>query len=505
MSQSHERRVTLARRVFIAAGPALFFVFLAFVDPVPDNPAVGRTLALAVWMALYWLTDAVPIAATALLPIVLLPFLGVMKAGEVAPLYINNVIFLFLGGFLIAGAMERWELHRRIALRVILTVGASPARLLFGFMLGIWFLSQWLSNTAATLMMVPIVMAIAARFEHAGAKEDAAALTVSLLLGVAYASSIGGMATLIGTPPNLALVRIYALTFPSAPEITFLGWMAFALPLSALMFVLAFVYLRAFVLKGHTLTLERGVLRGEYEALGPMSYEERCVLWGFGAFVLLILTRSDVTVGTVALGGWASRVGVDAYVGDGTVAVAVALLMFAVPARSRHGFLLDTESIRRLPWDIVVLFGGGFALAGAFYESGLSEYLGGRLAVLHGVHPIVMVAAICTLLTFLTELTSNTATTQVVLPIVASLCVAIGVHPLLLMVPATLSASCAFMLPVATPPNAIVFGTNRLRVGDMVRAGFALNWIGVVVITILVYTLGRWVFGIDPGTPPSWM
>jgi len=504
MSESQEHHVTITRRVFVVLGPVLFVVFLLGVHPVADQPAVGRTLAVAVWMAFYWITEAIPIAATALIPLVLFPFLGVMKAGQVAPLYINNVIFLFVGGFLIAGAMERWDLHRRTALRIILSVGRSPSRLLLGFMLGIWILSQWISNTAATLMMVPIVMALAVKFEEK-AGESSRPLTVSLLLGIAYASSIGGMATLIGTPPNLALARIFTLSFPNAPEITFLGWMAFALPLSALMFVIVFVYLRLFVLRGRGFALDRELLEREYRSLGPLGYEEKRVLAAFVAFAVLIVTRSDVVIGDVALRGWASRIGVGGYVGDGTVAIGVALVLFALPSRKRHGFLLDTDSIRHLPWDIVVLFGGGFALAGAFHESGLSAYLGERLGALHGVHPLVMVAAICTLLTFLTELTSNTATTQVVLPIIASLCIAIDVNPLFLMVPATLSASCAFMLPVATPPNAIVFGTDRLSIRKMARVGFALNWIGVVVITLLMYFLGRWVFGIDLGTPPDWM
>jgi sodium-dependent dicarboxylate transporter 2/3/5 len=477
MSESREHQVTNAKRVFILIGPLLFLAVLLGPDPDPERPAVGRTLAVAVWMAFYWLTEAVPLA---------------------------NVIFLFIGGFLIAGAMERWELHRRVALRIILLIGRGPSRLLFGFMLGNWFLSQWISNTAATLMMVPIVMALAVKFEEK-VGEDARALTVCLLLGIAYASSVGGMATLIGTPPNLAFARIFELSFPNAPEMTFLGWMTFALPLSALMFALVYTYLRVFILKGLRVRLDGDLIREEYNALGKLTYEEKRVLWAFAAFVVLILTRSDVTIGSLVLKGWASRIGVAGYVGDGTVAIMVSLVLFALPAKSKRGFIMDSSSIRRLPWDIIILFGGGFALAKAFQVSGLSAFIGERLTILQHVHPIIIVAAICTLITFLTELTSNTATTQVVLPIIASLCVALELNPLFLMVPATISASCAFMLPVATPPNAIVFGTHRLRIQHMARTGFALNWIGVVVITLMMFFVGRWVFGIDLSAPPSWM
>jgi solute carrier family 13 (sodium-dependent dicarboxylate transporter), member 2/3/5 len=504
MSEQHVHHVTPTRLAFQLLGPAVFLVVLFGFHPVPDKPAVGATLAVALWMAIYWFSDAIPMAATALIPIVAFPFLGILSATQVAPLYLNDIIMLFVGGFLIAAAMERWELHRRIALRIILLLGQSPARLLLGFMLAGWLLSQWISNTATTLMMVPIVMAIVAGFEER-VGEAARPLTVCLLLGIAYAASIGGIATLIGTPPNLALAEIFRLTFDAAPPITFLRWLLFGLPVSTVLFVLAFLYLRVAVLRGRTFPLDRELLRREYAALGRMRWEERAVLVVFAAFALLLLTRADIVLGGTTLHGWASRLGVAGSVGDGTVAIGVALILFLIPAGTRRGCLLDTGAVRGLPWDIVVLFGGGFALARAFQASGLSAYLGNRLIALGQLPPVVLVLAICTLLTFLTELTSNTATTQVVLPIIASMCVALDLNPLLLMVPATVSASCAFMLPVATPPNAIVFGTYRLRIADMARAGLVLNLLGIVVVTILMMTLGRWVFGIDLQAPPTWM
>jgi len=282
--------------------------------------------------------------------------------------------------------------------------------------------------------------------------------------------------------------------------------MAFAMPLSLVLAVLTFLYLRRVVLGRHHVDIDRAVVRQEYAALGPMSREEKIVFYAFWAFVLLIVTRADVNMGETVIRGWASRLGVAGFVSDGTVSIAVAFVLFLIPARGGKGFVLTGgDAINRLPWDIIILLGGGFALAKAFQVSGLSAYLGGQLAVLGGVHPLILILAVCALITFLTELTSNTATTQVVLPIIASMCVALGINPLLLMVPVTITASCAFMLPVATPPNAIVFGTHRITVRQMARTGFALNLIGIVTITLAMYFVGRLAFGIDLDILPEWV
>jgi len=482
------------RNFLIVAGAILGLAFELFVHPDPAHPAVGHTLAVAVLMAFYWLTEAMPVAVTALFPVVFFPLAGVLDAGAVAPLYVNNIIFLFIGGFLLAGAMERWNLHRRIALHIVARLGHSPGWLLFGFMAASWAISGWVSNTATTLMMVPIVMALAVKIEERG-DTDARGLTVALLLGIAYGASIGGMSTLVGTAPNLALARIYGQTFPAAPEMTFVRWMLVAAPVSAVMAIVVFVWLRLRVMGRRPAPVDPRVMRAELNALGAMSREEKLVSVLFVAFALLIVTRADVTVGSTVLHGWASHLGLATHVSDGTVAMGVALVLFALPARNGE-FILDGGAITRLPWDIVLLLGGGFALARAFQVSGLSGYFGRQLAGLGGVSTVVLIGAVCLMITFLTELTSNTATTQVVLPILASTSVAIGVDPLLIMVPATLSASCAFMLPVATPPNAIVFGTGRLDIQTMARTGVVLNIIGVVVVTALMMLFGRRMLGI---------
>ncbi|NIM20521.1 MAG: DASS family sodium-coupled anion symporter [Candidatus Latescibacteria bacterium] len=493
----------LSRKIFIPSGLVIFVLILVGTDPDPSRPEIGRTLAVGALMALYWITEAIPLAATAFLPILLFPVLGIMKGRDVAPLYFNHIVLLLMGGFIIAGAMQRWNLHKRIALKIILSIGKSPSRLILGFMAGSWLLSMWVSNTATTMMMTPIAIALILKLEENGG-EGLRRFEIALLLGIAYAASVGGTATLIGTTPNLVLAEILLVIFPNAPEITFLKWFAFSLPLSFILVTVIYLVLMLLILRRGTFEIETSHLEAEYRAMGKPSYEEKVVLVIFALFALLLMTRADVKIGERVIHGWASLFQDPSFIDDGTVAIGVALLLFFFPARSKAGFVLDWGTVRNLPWDIVVLIGGGFALAGGFHDSGLSAYLGGKLAVLHGFPPIVMVLSICLLITFLTEITSNTATTQVVLPIIGSLSIALGVNPLLLMVPATISASCAFMLPVATPPNAIIFGTHRLRATDMARVGIYLNIIGAVVITLLLLILGKIVYGIDLGMMPDW-
>jgi sodium-dependent dicarboxylate transporter 2/3/5 len=479
---------------------------LLLADLDPEHPEVTRTAAVAVWMAVWWMTEAVPLAATALLPVVLFPVLGVMGGRDVAPLYFNHVIFLFIGGFMVALAMERWNLHKRIALRVLLLFGTDPRAILLGFMVAGAFLSMWISNTATTMMMVPIVLAVVGRIEQALPQADAGRAVVGLLLGVAYSASLGGIATPVGTPPNLFFSQIFADRFPGAPEISFLGWMSFALPISLVFLALTWLLLGRLYFSGSQgLELDRSTFRRQLDELGPLSFEERVVLADFVLLAGLWLTRADLRFGEAfAIPGWA-RLFESGFVTDGTVAIALAVVLFVVPSRAEPGGrVLDWATARKLPWNIVLLFGGGFALAKGFEESGLSQWVGNRLSLLEAWPPVLIVLAVALLVTFLTELTSNTATSEVLLPILAALSLSIGVNPLLLMIPGTLSCSLAFMLPVATPPNAIVFGTDRLRIADMARVGMMLNLIGAVLVTAGTWLVVRWVLGIDLSTLPPW-
>jgi sodium-dependent dicarboxylate transporter 2/3/5 len=328
------------------------------------------------------------------------------------------------------------------------------------------------------------------------------------MLGIAYACSVGGLSTLVGTPPNLSFVRIFAITFPGAPEISFGPWLLVGFPISAIMLVIIWLLLtRVFFRVPPHVTIDRAVVQSERHSLGRVAFEEKVVAAVFATTALLWVFRVRLDLGFVSLPGWSGLLADPSLVDDGTVAIAMAALMFFIPTRTpgaRTAMVADAEVVTRLPWDIVLLFGGGFALAYGFRSTGLSQLIGERFAGLAAAPPWLIIVAICLVLTFLTELTSNLATTEMVLPILASVAVAAHLHPLLLMIPATFSASCAFMMPVATPPNAIIFGSGRVRIPEMARAGLVINFIGVIVISTIFFLLGTRVFGIDPGVLPDW-
>ncbi len=492
--------------ISLIVAPVLSLGFGLFVQLDPEHPEVTQTAAVALLMAFWWITEAVPLAVTALLPMVLFPALGIMDGKSVAPVYFNHIIFLFLGGFFVALAMERWNLHRRIALKVLLLFGTGPRNLLLGFMTASAFLSMWISNTATTMMIVPIVLAIIVKFEETMDAGTARKTSIGLLLGAAYGSTLGGIATPVGTPPNLVFLRIYEMQYPEAPEISFSGWMLYALPVAAVLLVLVWGLLSVFFLKGKLPGVRKETLREKYEELGPMSYEQKVVLGVFTALALLWLSRSDLQLGICTLPGWGSIFPDPSYLNDGSVAVALSMLLFMIPSRSERGKrIMDWGATKQLPWNIVLLFGGGFALAKGFEVSGLSQWLGDQLKAAGGLPVVLLIVIVSTLVIFLTELTSNTATAQILLPVMAGMAMSLRLHPLLLMLPATLSSSLAFMLPVATPPNAIVFGSGRLRVSDMAMTGFILNLIGVIVITLATWFLGCPLFDIHLTQIPDWM
>ncbi len=506
MSDATNKRSGLQRTGLIL-GPILFLIVL-MLDIDPANPMVGRMAAVAALMAVFWVTEAAPLATTALFPIILFPLLGIMKGKAAASVYFNSTIFLFMGGFLIALAMEKWNLHKRIALFTVKTIGGGPSRLVFGFMVASAFLSMWISNTATAVMMLPIAMSIIMKMEEQFDEKSTHNFTLCILLGIAYAASMGGAATLVGTPPNLVLVRTFEQTFPNAPAISFGIWMLMALPLSAVMIFIIWIMLtRVFFRVPSHITVDHSIVEKEYQDLGPLSPEEKSVLVVFLLTAILWIFRKNLNMGFMVIPGWAGLLPYPKLIDDGTVAVAMATLLFILPSRSpnaKSATILDSGVFSKLPWGIILLFGGGFALAKGFQASGLSVFIGNKLGILEGASTVFMISGICTTLTFLTELTSNTATTQMILPILSSIAVAMKTNPLMLLIPATLSASCAFMMPVATPPNAIVFGSGRVKIYEMVKAGILINLIGVVVITGLFLVLGTAAFGIDPSVLPDW-
>ncbi|MFP3323993.1 DASS family sodium-coupled anion symporter [Planococcus sp. SIMBA_160] len=480
-------------------GPLLFALTLLFVNPEGLTPEAKAILASTIWIATWWITEAIPIPATSLLPIVLFPLTQGLDVGSTTSAYGNDTIFLFMGGFMIALTMEKWNLHKRIALTIISLIGTNTERIILGFMVATGFLSMWISNTATAMMMVPIGLAIIYQVSEALKHDDAIdtsrenfSFGKALMLGIAYSASLGGIATLIGTPPNTLLAgavnEIYGI------EITFAEWMLFGVPLAWIFIFVAWFYLIkiAFPLKLKQLPGGSAVIKEQKTALGKASYEEKIVFVIFLLAAFSWITRSFLLV--EFLPG----------LNDAMVGLIAALILFAIPSKNRQGdHLLDWSTAVKLPWGILLLFGGGLAIAAGFTQSGLSEWVGGQLIGLQGIHVLIIVLVVAAFVLFLTEITSNTATASMMFPIMASLAVALGIHPYALMVTAAVTASCAFMLPVATPPNAVVFGSGYLKIIDMARAGFILNVFGIVFVGLAVYYFLPLVWGIDLLSTPA--
>lgn len=490
----------------LITGIVIFLGILFFVDLEPGKPAITRTFAVAVLMAIWWITEVLPLSVTALIPIVAFPVLGITDGSTVSEAYINHIIFLFIGGFIMALAMERWNLHKRIALIILNLVGISPARILFGFMFASMLLSMWISNTATTMMMIPIVTSIIYKIEEAIGKKQLTHYSTGLLLGIAYSSSIGGIATLVGTPTNLICVRIFEVLYPGAPEISFTQWFLFALPVTVIMFITAFFVLYFFYRpKKKWKELSSDTFRRQLHELGKPAYEEKVVFSLFILLALLWITRSDISSDNFTLKGWSSFFDTPGYINDGTAAIFISLILFIWPAKQQAGEkIMNWKTANRLPWNIVLLFGGGFALAMGFEHSGLAIWFGQQLSWIEGIPSVIFVLIIVTLMSFLTELTSNVASTQMLLPVFASIALATNDNPLLFMVPATIASSMAFMLPTGTPPNAIIFGTGKITVGRMMRTGITLNLIGILIVTLMTYLLIEETFGVQINVSPPW-
>ncbi|GIT74316.1 MAG: SLC13 family permease [Candidatus Neomarinimicrobiota bacterium] len=498
--------IYLAMRLLpLLSGPLLAIFLIVFFDLDPQNPKVTYMAAIAIWMAVWWITQAIPLAATSLLPIVFFPVFGIMDGKDVAPLYYNYIIFLFIGGFIMALAMERWNLHKRIAINVLLTVGSNPSSILFGFMLSTAFLSMWISNTATTMMMIPIALAVVSKLETSFDNENLKPFITGLFLSIAYSASLGGVATIVGTPPNLAFARIFSITFPNAPEISFAQWMFFAFPISFVFLFVVWWVIKLFYFRNLPMSkIEPDIFKKELKILGPRSYEESVVFISFITLVVLWIFRADITLGNFIIPGWSRPFTYSNYINDGTVAVFIALILFIWPAQNSKDKIMNWETASRLPWNVILLFGGGFALAQGFKDSGLSYWVGKQLAGLEAVSPVILVMIIITMLVFLTELTSNTGSAEIFLPILAAIAVQLKVNPLFFMIPATIACSFAFMIPVATPPNALIFGTNRIDIKDMARTGIWLNISGIIIITLAIIFIGQFIFGIELSEFPDW-
>lgn len=480
------------------------------------HPELNHMAGVVIWMAVWWLTEAVPPAVTGLLPLVLLPLLKLAPARgtsgivSVATSYGDSMIFLFLGGFIIALCIERSGLERRIALTIVGVVGDSPRQLVLGFILATAALSMWMSNTATAMMMLPIGLSVIGQARQRIDEGQVNSFAAALMLGIAYGANTGGFATLIGTPPNVVFKQIYMEQFgPQAADISFGGWMLMTIPLSLTMQIIGWLVLTRLIFplqKGSLLGGENAIADQRRE-LGPLRTDELRAGLIFFVTALLWISREPVAgVGWAPLLDLGRQIDDTRLVDDSTVAMAMAILCFVIPAGKRGGArLMDWETAARVPWGVLLLFGGGLALAKGMSSSGLAAFLGERFGQeLQGVSPLVMTAATAFSMTFLTELTSNLASTTMSLPILATVAVNVGCDPRLLMIAATISASCAFMLPVATPPNAIVYASGNVRLTDMVKAGLIMNLVGVVLVVVALFTLGSAVLGIDPHQLPDW-
>jgi sodium-dependent dicarboxylate transporter 2/3/5 len=445
--------------------------------------------AVTAWMAIWWFTEATHLAVTSLLPIVLFPLLGILDSKTTATQYMDPIIFLFIGGFMIAFAIERWELHKRFALKILTIVGTSPSRILFGVMLTSYLISMWISNTATVMMLISAVLAIVYQIEKYFTHEhQAKQAATALLIGLAYSSTIGGMATLVGTPTNMIFYREYSTHFTNN-DLNFFSWFAIAFPISlAFLFIAYWVLKKMFIHKSTVLTIEKDYFKKTYNQLGKMSFEEKAVASIFCSTAILWFTRADIDFGIIQINGWNNLFPNKEFISDSTVAIFMAVLLFMIPSKTEKGnSLLMWDDAKKLPFDIILLFGGGFALAKGFDESGLSKWLALQLHFTEGTHILLIIFLLCALIVLISEFASNVACIQLMLPILIALLPILKVHPLVLLIPATLASSLGFMLPVATAPNTIVFGSNKIRVKDMLKAGFVLDVVGIILITIAMY------------------
>ncbi|UCE07512.1 MAG: SLC13/DASS family transporter [bacterium] len=506
--------ITLRQQIGLFGGIPIFIFFLFVPISSTLEPIAQKTLAVAILMAWWWITEALPIPATSLIPIVAFPLLKIMEGKQVVLSYGDSNIFLFMGGFFLAMAMQKWDLHRRIALHIIRLIGLGPRKIILGFMIATALLSMWISNTASTMMMYPIGLAIILQMTNINGKDSrdiettTASFQTALMLGIAYAASIGGIGTKIGTPPNIVFAAAVKSIFPDAPEIGFFQWMLVGFPLVILFVPITWIFLTkiALPIRIRSLPGSREVINRQLEKLGPMQKGERYVLIIFILTAVAWIFRKNIDLGAFTIPGWSNLLGIEKHVNDATVAIAAALLLFAMPVNLKQSkFLLDWEWAIKIPWGILLLFGGGIALAAGFKSTGLAAWVGQNLGLFSQVPLIVMIMITCFMLTFLTEVTSNTATSTIFMPILAATALAMYIHPFLLMVPATISASCAFMLPVATPPNAIVFGSGCVTIPQMAKVGVGLNLIGILIVTMITYLVAIPAFGIVFGTLPSWV
>ena len=466
-------------------GPLVFSLILLFFEADGLSFEAKCILASTAWMAVWWVTECVPISVTALLPIVLFPLTGGMDLSTTTAAYGHKLVFLFVGGFMIALAIEKWHLHKRLALNIIRMTGSNKSRVILGFMLATAFLSMWISNTATSIMILPVGLAIISQLkDDPNTKENENEIfEKSLMIAIAYSASIGGMATLIGTPPNMVLAGVVEESY--GIKLNMFDWMKFGVPLSSFLLMICWVYLTkiAFKFKNEEFSAGRDEILRQIKKLGSFSNEE--------IKVLIVFTLTAL--------GWISRGSIEKIfplIDDTIIAIFFAVILFIIPTSNNKSdkTILVWDDTVKLPWGILILFGGGMAIASAFGKSGLALWIADLLQNLNGIPLFLIILIIVTSINLLTEVTSNMATTAMLLPVLVTIALAIEIHPYFLLVSATLAASCAFMLPISTPPNAVVFSSGFLKIEDMFKKGIWMNMISIITITIVVYYTLPYVF-----------
>lgn len=465
------------RALILIAGPLLFFILQILGAPKSMPPAAFDILCITIWMALWWVTEVIPISVTALLPIVMFPLTGALDIEATTAAFGHKYVFLYLGGFVLAVAIEKWDLHRRIALNIINLIGSKIKFIILGFMIATAFLSMWISNTATSVMMLPIGTAIISQLKNNPFSNENEPMVFgkALMLAIAYSASIGGIGTLIGTPPNLVFAGIVEELY--GIEISFLKWAMLGIPISVFLLFICWKYLTSFAFKFDKAEFPGGKaeINKLLKSLGKISKQEKRVLVIFGCTAFLWITRSFLIQPFLP------------FIDDTIIAIVAAIALFIVPSGKETKPLLNWEEAVKIPWGIILLFGGGMALAKGFSETGLAVWIGEQLTYLQNLPLFLLILILVAAVNFLTEVTSNLATTAMLLPILAPMALAMGLHPYLLLISATLAASCAFMLPVATPPNAVVFGSGYLKIPDMIKTGLWMNLFSILLISILVY------------------
>ncbi|HSI76011.1 MAG TPA: DASS family sodium-coupled anion symporter [Lunatimonas sp.] len=484
-------------RIGLLLGPLLFILIFQFVSPEGLSREGVALLAITAWIATWWITEAIPIAATALLPLLLFPLTGVSGIKETSLAYSDPMVLLYMGGFMIAVSIEKWNLHKRIALNIIAFMGTDLNKIILGFMIATAFLSMWISNTATSLMMLPIAIAVVSQLGNQSLDESLAETTIgrALMLGIAYGASIGGMATIIGTPTNIILVGVIKKSF--GVEIGFSQWMMIGLPISVILLVICWYYL---VNIAFDLTLAKQTKGGKEEideqlkALGSISKQEKRVLWVFLGVSTAWICRTFLLQPLIPV------------LDDTIIALTGVMLLFVLPSgEGNNKKLLGWDVAEKIPWGILILFGGGLTLASGFQVTGLAQWIGEQFILVQNIPFWLFLLIIIAAVNFLTEITSNVATASMLLPILAAVALAMNVHPYGLMVGATFAASCAFMLPVATPPNAVVFGSGYLTIPAMIRAGIWMNVISIVVVVLITLFLLPAVWQINLGIYPEFL